>query len=48
VLTQEAMLEAFEAIWAKGWSDAIRVVSLELTAEDYKRAGRRWPPLSRG
>ena len=39
VLSQEETLEAFEAIWAKGWSDTIRIVSGKLTAEDYKRAG---------
>ena len=40
VLSQEETLEAFEAIWAKGWSETIRIVSAKLTAEDYKRAGR--------
>jgi putative RecB family exonuclease len=40
VLSQEETLEAFEAIWAKGWSETIRIVSGKLTAEDYKRAGR--------
>jgi RecB family exonuclease len=39
VLSQEETLEEFEAIWAKGWSDTIRIVSEELTAGDYKRAG---------
>jgi RecB family exonuclease len=40
VLSQEEALEAFESAWAKGWSDTIRVVSEELKAGDYKRAGR--------
>ena len=40
VLSQEEALDAFESAWAKGWSDTIRVVSEELKAGDYKRAGR--------
>jgi putative RecB family exonuclease len=40
VLSQEETLEEFESAWAKGWSDTIRIVSEELTVEDYKRAGR--------
>jgi hypothetical protein len=39
VLSEEETLEEFEAVWAKGWSDTIRIVSEELTAGDYKRAG---------
>ncbi len=40
VLSEEEALEAFGSAWAKGWSDTIRIVSEELTVEDYKRAGR--------
>ena len=40
VLSQEEALDAFESAWAKGWSDTIRIVSEELKAGDYKRAGR--------
>jgi RecB family exonuclease len=40
VLSHEETLEGFETIWAKGWSDTIRIVSEELKAEDYKQAGR--------
>src|SRR3972149_5088658 len=40
VLSEEEALDAFESAWAKGWSDTIRIVSEELKAEDYKRAGR--------
>jgi hypothetical protein len=40
VLSEEEALEAFESAWAKGWSDTIRIVSEELKAGDYKRAGR--------
>jgi RecB family exonuclease len=40
VLSEEEALDAFESAWAKGWSDTIRIVSAELTAGDYKRAGR--------
>jgi RecB family exonuclease len=40
VLSQEEALDAFESAWAKGWSDTIRVVSEELKAGDYQRAGR--------
>jgi hypothetical protein len=40
LLSQDGTLEEFEAIWAKSWSDTIRIVSEELNAEDYKRAGR--------
>ena len=40
VLSQEETLEEFEAIWAKGWSETIRIVSEELTAGDYTRAGQ--------
>jgi hypothetical protein len=39
VLSEEEALEAFESAWAKGWSDTIRIVSEELKAGDYKRAG---------
>jgi len=39
VLSEEEALEAFESAWAKGWSDTIRIVSEELKARDYKRAG---------
>ena len=39
VLSQEETLEEFEAVWAKGWSDTIRIVSEDLKARDYKRAG---------
>jgi len=38
-LSEEEALEAFESAWAKGWSETIRIVSEELTAGDYKRAG---------
>jgi hypothetical protein len=40
LLSEEEALEGFETIWAKGWSDTIRIVSEELKAGDYKRAGR--------
>ena len=40
VLSEEEALEAFGSAWAKGWSDTIRVVSEELKAGDYQRAGR--------
>jgi hypothetical protein len=40
VLSHDETLEEFEAVWAKGWSDTIRIVSEELKARDYKRAGR--------
>jgi RecB family exonuclease len=40
VLSEEETLADFEAVWAKGWSDTIRIVSEELKAGDYKRAGR--------
>jgi putative RecB family exonuclease len=40
VLSEEETLARFEALWAKGWSDAIRIVNEELSAEDYRRAGR--------
>jgi RecB family exonuclease len=40
VLSHEETLEGFETVWAKGWSDTIRIVSEELKAEDYKQAGR--------
>jgi hypothetical protein len=39
VLSHDETLEEFEAVWAKGWSDTIRIVSEELKARDYKRAG---------
>ena len=39
-LTEADTIERFEAEWAKGFSAAIVIVSEELTAEDYKRAGR--------
>jgi len=39
VLSHDETLAEFEAIWAKGWSETIRVVSEELKAGDYKRAG---------
>jgi hypothetical protein len=41
VLSHEETLEGFETIWAKGWSDTIRIVSEELTAGDYKQQGQR-------
>jgi len=40
VLSEKETLEAFGSIWKKGWSDAIQIVSQELKADDYKRAGR--------
>jgi putative RecB family exonuclease len=39
-LSEEQTLALFESIWAKGWSEAIRIVSEELNAGDYRRAGR--------
>ena len=39
MLSHDETLAEFEAIWAKGWSDTIRIVSEELKARDYKRAG---------
>jgi hypothetical protein len=39
VRSHDETLEEFEAAWAKGWSDTIRIVSEELKAGDYKRAG---------
>jgi len=39
VLSQEEAVDAVESAWAKGWSDTIRIVSEELKARDYKRAG---------
>jgi putative RecB family exonuclease len=39
-LSVDETLEVFESVWAKEWSDNIHIVSEELTAEDYKRAGR--------
>ena len=40
VLSEEETLAHFEERWAKGWSDAIRIVNQELAPEDYRRAGR--------
>jgi putative RecB family exonuclease len=40
VLSEEETLARFDERWAKGWSDAIRIVNEELSAEDYRRAGR--------
>ena len=40
LLSKKETFDEFETIWAKGWSDTIRIVSGKLTAEDYKRAGR--------
>ena len=40
VLSEEEALEALDSAWAKRWSDTIRIVSEELKAGDYQRAGR--------
>jgi putative RecB family exonuclease len=40
VLSEDETIEVFESLWAEAWSDDILIVKEELTAGDYKRAGR--------
>lgn len=41
LLNLEELLERYEALWEKAWSDDVRIVKADLTADDYRAVGRQ-------
>jgi len=41
LLTQEELRDYYETLWQKAWSDDVRIVKADLTADDYRAVGQQ-------
>ena len=41
LLSRDELLDWYEALWQKEWSDDVRIVKADLTADDYRAVGRQ-------